>query len=100
MVSETRTDQLLVTEIDYLRRLARMSRMDMITIEPVVTRMGLKKATLQKIEEQQLRWYRLVMRMECCKIASRVADWNPQGTSRRDGPLNTRKDGIKNNMQS
>jgi hypothetical protein len=34
---------------------------------------------LQEIEEQQLRWYGHVMRMDDCRTARQVADWNPQG---------------------
>jgi hypothetical protein len=67
--------------------------------ETIVTKMRLKKDTLQEIEEQQLRWSGRVMRMEDCRIARRVAEWNPQGTRRRDGPVNTWKDGIRDSMQ-
>jgi hypothetical protein len=49
--------------------------------EAIITKMGLKKDTLQEIE-QQLRWLGRVMRMVCCRIARRVAEWNPQGTRR------------------
>jgi hypothetical protein len=46
---------------------------------------------LQEVEEQQLRWYGRVMRMEYCRIARRVAEWKPQETKRRDAPVNTCK---------
>jgi hypothetical protein len=36
--------------------------------------MGMKEDILQEIEEQQLRWYGHVMRMEDCRIAGRVAE--------------------------
>jgi hypothetical protein len=62
-------------------------------------RLGLKNDILQEIEEQQLRWYGHVMRMEDCKIARQAAEWNPQGKRRRGGPVNTRKDGIRDSIQ-
>jgi hypothetical protein len=49
--------KLLATEMDYLRRLARISWMDRIRNETIRTKMGMKKDILQEIEEQQLRWY-------------------------------------------
>jgi hypothetical protein len=63
------------------------------------TKMGLKKAILQEIEEQQLRWYGQVMRMEDCKIVRHDAEWNPQGKRMRGRPVNTWKDGIRDSMQ-
>jgi hypothetical protein len=38
----------------------------------------MKKDILQEIEEQQLRLYDPVMRMEDCRIARQVAEQNPQ----------------------
>jgi hypothetical protein len=49
--------------------------------------MGMKKDILQKMEEQQLRWYGHVMRPEDCRIARQVAEWNPQGKRRRVRPV-------------
>jgi hypothetical protein len=37
--------------------------------------------------------------MEDCKIARQVAEWNPQGKRRRDRPVSTWKDGIRDRMQ-
>jgi hypothetical protein len=35
------------------------------------------------------------MGLENCRIAVRVAEWNPQGRRRRDKPVNTWQDGIR-----
>jgi hypothetical protein len=56
--------------------------------------MGVKRAVLQEIEEQRLRCYGHVMRMEDCGIARQVAEWNPQGYRRRGRPVNMWKDGL------
>jgi hypothetical protein len=65
--------KLLATEMDYLRRSVRISRMDRIKNETIRTKMGMKKDILQEIEEQQLRRYGNVMRMEGRRIARQVA---------------------------
>jgi hypothetical protein len=101
MVNKTETQIyiLLATEMDYLRRSARISRMDRVRNETIGTKRGMKKDILQEIEEQQLRWYGHVMRMEDCRIAKQVAEWNPQGKRRRGRPFNTWKGGIRDSMQ-
>jgi hypothetical protein len=51
--------------------------------------MGTKKNIVQEIEEQQLRWYVHVKRMDDGKIVLQVAEWNPQGKRKRGRPINT-----------
>jgi hypothetical protein len=46
----------------------------------------MKRDVLQEIEEQQLKWYGHVMRMDDCRTAREVAHWNPQGKRRRGRP--------------
>jgi hypothetical protein len=43
--------------------------------------MGMKKAISQEIEEQQLRWYGHIMRMETAQLLNRLQN----GTHRRKG---------------
>jgi hypothetical protein len=71
--------QLLATEMDYLWRSAKLSGMDRFRNETIRTKMGMKKDILQEIEEQKLRCYGHVVRMEGCRIARQVAECNPQG---------------------
>jgi hypothetical protein len=40
------------------------------------------------------------MRMEDCRIARQVAEWNPQGKRRRGRAVDTWKEGIRDSMQS
>jgi hypothetical protein len=72
--------------------------MDRVRNETIGRKMEMKKDILQEIEEQQLRWYGHVMRMDC-RTATHVAEWNPQGKMGRGRPINTWKDGIRNSMQ-
>jgi hypothetical protein len=73
--------------------------MDRVRNEAIRTKMGMKEDILQEIEEQQLKWYGHVMRMEDCRIAGQVAEWNPQGRRRHSRPVNMWKGGIRESMQ-
>jgi hypothetical protein len=73
--------------------------MDRIRNEIIRTKMGNEEDMLQEMEEQQLRWYGHIMRMEDCKIARQIAEWNPQGKRRCGRPVTTWKDGIRDIMQ-
>jgi hypothetical protein len=99
-VKQKHRNKLLATEMDYLRRSARISRMDKIRNEAIRTKMGTKKNIMQEIEEQQLRWYGHVKRMEDGKTVKQVAEWKPQGEKKRGRPVNnTWKDGIRKSMK-
>jgi hypothetical protein len=65
--------------MDYLRRSAKISQMERIRNETSRTKMGMKKNILQVIGVQQLRRYGHIVRMEDCRIARQVAEWNPHG---------------------
>jgi hypothetical protein len=97
-VNQKHRNKLLATEMDYLRRSARISRMDKIINEAIRTKMGKKKNIVQEIEEQ-LRWYGHVKRMEGGKTVKQVAEWKPQGKRKRGRPINTWKDGIRESMK-
>jgi hypothetical protein len=92
--------KLLATEMHYLRRSARISRMDGIRNGTFTRRpkMGLQKDILQEMEKQRLSWYGHVMRMEDCRSARQVAEWNSQGNRRSGRPVNTWQDGIRDSM--
>jgi hypothetical protein len=50
---------------------------------------------LQETEEKKLRWYGHIPQMEACRIATQVAEWNPQGKRSCGRPVNTWNDGIR-----
>jgi hypothetical protein len=73
--------------------------MHIIRNETIRTRMRMMKDILQETEGEQLRWRGLVMQMEDCRVARRVAEWNSQGQRKRGRAVNTWKDGIRDGMQ-
>jgi hypothetical protein len=54
-VKQKHRKKLLATEMDYLRRSARLSQMDKIRNEAIRTKMVIQKNIAQETEEQQLR---------------------------------------------
>jgi hypothetical protein len=54
---------------------------------------------LLETEEQQLRLYGHVMRLEDSRIARQVAEWNPQEKRWRGRQVNTWNGGIRDSMQ-
>jgi hypothetical protein len=80
--------KLLATEMDYLRRSARISQMDRIRHETIGKKMGIKQDILQVTEEQQLRWYGHIMQLHDCRIVTQVAEWYQQGKRRCSRPVN------------
>jgi hypothetical protein len=85
--------------MDYLRRSARISRMDNIRNEAIRTKIGIKKNIVQETEEQQLGWCDHVKRMEDGKTVKQVAEWKLQGKRKRGRPVNTWTDGIRESVK-
>jgi hypothetical protein len=73
-VKQKHRNKLLATEMDFLRRSARISWTDKIRNEAFRTEMGIKKNIVQETEGQQLRWCGHVKRMEDGKIVKQVAE--------------------------
>jgi hypothetical protein len=59
--------------------------MDRARNEAVRTKVGMERDILQETEEHQLRFCGHNMRMEDCRIASQVAEWNPQSSQHTAG---------------
>ena len=75
----------MVTEMDYLRRSARILRRNKITNSTIRDAIQITKDIINKIEEMQLRWYGYVMRREN-KLNKETLLWEPQGRRKRGRP--------------
>jgi hypothetical protein len=64
--------------MDYLRRSARISRMDKIRNKAIRTKMGIKKNFVKEIQEQQLRWYGHIKR-RTEKLLNRLQNGSHRG---------------------
>jgi hypothetical protein len=82
-----------VTEMDELRRSARISKIDRKTYEYIRGKMHAKGMILNDITWKQLNWYGHVERMDPKRL-SKMIHWKPEGRKKRGRPRRTWKDGI------
>jgi len=82
------------TEMDALRRSARISKLDRKTNEYVRGKMDEQDMILDDITRKQLIWYGHVERMETTRLPKIMILWKPEGRKKRGRPWRTRKDGI------
>jgi len=82
------------TEMDALRRSARISKLDRKTNEYITGKMDAQDMILDDITRKQLIWYGHVERMDPTRIPKIMTYWKPEGRKQRDRPRRTWKDGI------
>ena len=82
------------TEMDLLRRSARISKLDRKTNEYIRGKMGAQDMILDDITRKQLIWSGHVERNDPTRLPKIVIHWKPEGTKNRVRPRRTWKDGI------
>ena len=85
-LNQKQKNKLLVTEMDFWRRSARVSRQDRIRNERIRDIMGVGEDIVEKIEQKQLRWYGHVERMPPERIPRMVLQWIPTDRRKRGRP--------------
>ena len=83
------------TEMDFWRRLARISREDKIRNNILKQKMNVTKSLLEDIKTKQLKWYGHVQRMEGGRLPKKVMKWSPPGRRKRGRPKLTWTEGIR-----
>jgi len=82
------------TEMDALRRSARISKLDKKTNEYIRGKMDAQDMILDDIIWKQLIWYGHVERMNPTRIPKIMIHWKPEGRKKRGRPRRTWKHGI------
>jgi len=82
------------TEIDALRRSARISKLDKKTNEYIRGKMDAQDMIVDDITRKQLTWYGHVERMDPTPLPKIMIHWKPEGRKQRGRPERTCKDGI------
>jgi hypothetical protein len=82
------------TEMDALRRSARISKLDRKTNEYIREKMDAKETILDEINQKQLIWCGHVERMDPTRLPKVMIYWKPEGRIKRGRPRRTWKDGI------
>lgn len=73
-------------EMDYLRRSARISRLDRVRNKDIRDKMGVTETILDHIQTKQLSWYGHVQRMAPERIPRKIFNWIPPERRRRGRP--------------
>jgi len=82
------------TEMDALRRSARISKLDRKTNEYIRENMNKQDTILGEITRKQLIWNDHVERMDPTRLPEIMINWKPEGRKERSRPRRTWKDGI------
>jgi len=82
------------TEMDALRRSARISKLDRKTNEYIRGKMDVQDMILDDITRKQLIWYGQVERMDATWLPKIMIHWKPEGRKKQSHPQRTWKDGI------
>jgi len=86
--------RITATEMDALRRSARISKLDRKTNEYIRGKMDAQDMILDHITWKQLIWYGHVERMDPTRLPKIMIHWKPEGKKKRGRPWRTWKDGI------
>jgi hypothetical protein len=82
------------TEMDALRRSARISKLDRKTNVYIRRKMDAQHMILDDITRKQIIWYGRVERMDPTLRPKTMIHWKTEGRKQRGRPRRTRKDGI------
>jgi hypothetical protein len=82
------------TEMDALRRSARISKLDRRTNEYITEKMDTPDIILDEINRKQIIWYGHVERTDPTRLQKIMINWKPKGRKKRGRPRRTWKDGI------
>ena len=91
--------KLLAIEMDYLRRSARVSRLQRVRNEEIRNRMKATESVIQRVEKRGLRWFGHLLRMDDTRWPKRIFQWTPPGKNKRGRPRRSWNEGIRQTMR-
>ena len=86
--------------MDYLRRSARVSRLQKIPNTAIRNKMQAEQSILDRIQRKQLKWYGHLLRMEGSCWPKKIYQWTPHGRRRRGKPQQSWKNQVADLMKS
>jgi hypothetical protein len=89
MIYENDRRRINATEMDVLRRSARISTLDRKTNEYIREKIDAQDMILDDITRKQLIWYGHVERMDPIRIPRIMIYWKPEGRKKRGRPRRT-----------
>ncbi|XP_030757801.1 uncharacterized protein LOC115883584 [Sitophilus oryzae] len=88
------------TDMDYLRRSARVSRRECVRNEVIRRRRDAQDTVVDRIERRSLNWFGHLMRMPDYRWPKRVFQWVPSQRRKRGRPRRSWNDGIRESMEA
>ena len=92
--------KLLALEMDYLRRSARVSRLQKIPNTAIRKKMQAEQSILDRIQRRQLNWNGHLLRMEDSRWRKKINQWTPHGRRRRGRSQQLWKNRVADFMRS
>lgn len=90
--------KLLATEMDYLRRSCRRSRLERIRNEQIRESMGMERKITDEVERKQLTWFGHTKRMQEERWPRKVLEWMPPERRKRGRPRRSWRDDVEEAM--
>lgn len=87
------------TEMEGIRRAARVSRLERRRNEDVRHMMDMEESVMERIEKRTLQWYGHVKRMKEERWPKIILEWSPRGRRKRARPRKTWKAGVMQMMK-
>ncbi len=89
-IKEKFKTKLLATEMDFLRRSSRISKLEKIRNLKIREKMNKVNTILETIQYKQLQWFGHVKRMKDNRIPKIILEWFPAGRKKRGRPKHSR----------
>jgi hypothetical protein len=92
--------RLQAVEMDYLRRSARVSRLEHISNQEIRIRMNAEESITDRIKNKGLNWFGHVLKMEEERWSKQIYQWKPPWKSKRGRPNKSWREEMMTAMQS
>jgi hypothetical protein len=92
--------RLQAVEMDYLRRSARVSRLQHISNQEIRTRMNAEERIIDRIKNKGLNWFGHVLRMDEERWPKQLYQWKPPEKRKRRRPKKSWREEMMTAMQS
>jgi hypothetical protein len=91
---------LQAVEMDYLRRSARVSRLEHVSNQEIRTRMNAEESIIDRIKNKGLNWFGHLLKMEVDRWPKQLYQWKPPGKRKRGRPNKSWREEMMTAMQS
>ena len=91
---------LLSTEMDFLRRSCRISRLEHVRNEVIRERAKVVKSIIDDIDKKQLTWFGHVKRMEERRWPRKILEWDPPERRKRGRPRRSQRENVQEAMDA